>query len=149
MEYVVGALFLLAFLLALIAMTGGAKGNHLSARADRAISSGNIEEAIREFRVGGHKIAAIKMVREACGIGLKEAKEIVDSWFDGKEIPLPPIIKQCAPPNRTVNPAAKEPSEEVRALYRQGKKIQAIKLYREETGVGLKEAKDMVETITL
>lgn len=149
MEYVVGALFLLASLLALIAMTGGARGNHLSARAERAISSGNIEEALREFKAGRQKIAAVKMVREACGIGLKEAKEIVDSWFDGNEIALPPIIKQCAPPKAPVTPEATEPSEQVCALYRQGKKIEAIKLYREETGVGLKEAKETVETIPL
>ncbi|MFD1273494.1 ribosomal protein L7/L12 [Streptomyces kaempferi] len=31
------------------------------------------------------------------------------------------------------------------ALVRDGKKIQAIKEYREFTGVGLKEAKDAVE----
>lgn len=36
---------------------------------------------------------------------------------------------------------------EVVALLRDGKKIQAIKVYREITGVGLKEAKDAVERI--
>ncbi len=30
-------------------------------------------------------------------------------------------------------------------LLRQGKKIEAIKIYREQTGVGLKEAKDAVD----
>lgn len=32
-------------------------------------------------------------------------------------------------------------------LLRQGQKIEAIKLYRERTGLGLKEAKDAVEAI--
>jgi sulfopyruvate decarboxylase TPP-binding subunit len=32
-------------------------------------------------------------------------------------------------------------------LVREGKKIEAIKLYRESTGVGLKEAKDFVESL--
>ena len=36
---------------------------------------------------------------------------------------------------------------EVVALVRDGKKIQAIKVYREITGAGLKEAKDAVEAI--
>ncbi|MGI5376847.1 ribosomal protein L7/L12 [Streptomyces sp. CA-251387] len=36
---------------------------------------------------------------------------------------------------------------EVVALVRDGKKIQAIKVYREITGAGLKEAKDAVEGI--
>lgn len=37
--------------------------------------------------------------------------------------------------------------EEVRALVRQGRKIDAIKLYREHTGLGLREAKDAVEAL--
>jgi len=32
-------------------------------------------------------------------------------------------------------------------LARAGKKIEAIKLYREETGVSLKEAKEVVESL--
>jgi large subunit ribosomal protein L7/L12 len=35
--------------------------------------------------------------------------------------------------------------EEVRSLKAQGKLINAIKVYRQNTGVGLKEAKDTVE----
>lgn len=35
--------------------------------------------------------------------------------------------------------------DEIDALLRDGKKIQAIKTYREITGAGLKEAKDAVE----
>ena len=35
----------------------------------------------------------------------------------------------------------------VAALLAQGKKINAIKIYRDQTGVGLKEAKDAVEEI--
>jgi len=36
---------------------------------------------------------------------------------------------------------------EVRALTSNGNKIQAIKVYREHTGLGLKEAKDAVEAL--
>jgi len=43
---------------------------------------------------------------------------------------------------------APEPwSDEVNALVRDGKKIQAIKVYREATGAGLKEAKEAVEKL--
>ena len=38
-------------------------------------------------------------------------------------------------------------SSEIMNLMRQGKKIQAIKLYRQETGVGLKQAKDFVDAL--
>ncbi|MBK8097085.1 MAG: ribosomal protein L7/L12 [Planctomycetes bacterium] len=37
------------------------------------------------------------------------------------------------------------PDQEVDALLRAGQKIQAIKLVRERTGLGLKEAKDLVD----
>ena len=37
--------------------------------------------------------------------------------------------------------------EQIKALLFQGNKIAAIKIYREGTGVGLKEAKDAVEAI--
>lgn len=38
-------------------------------------------------------------------------------------------------------------SSEIRDLLRRGQKIQAIKIYRERNGGGLKEAKDAVEAI--
>ena len=41
-------------------------------------------------------------------------------------------------PNQDVNPQVME-------LTKAGQKIQAIKLYRQQTGAGLKEAKDYVE----
>jgi ribosomal protein L7/L12 len=48
-------------------------------------------------------------------------------------------------PDRAPNPmAAYEP--QLITLIQAGKKIQAIKLYREATGAGLKVAKDAVET---
>jgi hypothetical protein len=36
---------------------------------------------------------------------------------------------------------------EIMELLKAGKKIQAIKVYREQTGCGLKEAKDYVESL--
>lgn len=36
---------------------------------------------------------------------------------------------------------------EVERLVREGRKIEAIKVYREMTGLGLKEAKDAVDTL--
>ncbi|PXX59871.1 ribosomal L7/L12-like protein [Nocardia tenerifensis] len=53
----------------------------------------------------------------------------------------------AAEPVWAVPPPARPPQgfAEVDALLAQGKKIQAIKRYRELTGSGLKEAKDAVE----
>ena len=40
-----------------------------------------------------------------------------------------------------------DPSAEIVDLIRRGEKLEAIKLYREKTGVGLKEAKAFVESL--
>ena len=85
----------------------------------------------------GRKIEAIKIVREKTGLGLKEAKDLVETpgWADtpgSLHAPAP------APPDRM---------EEVHALVAANQLINAIKLYRELTGVGLKEAKEAVDAI--
>jgi ribosomal protein L7/L12 len=38
-------------------------------------------------------------------------------------------------------------TQEIRQAIQQGKKIEAIKLYREMSGVGLKQAKDFIEEV--
>jgi len=43
--------------------------------------------------------------------------------------------------------AAENQEQEILALLREGRKISAIKLYRQREGVGLKEAKDAVEAL--
>ena len=60
-------------------------------------------------------------------------------------VPSGPSAPAAAP----ADPATGEPAwmAEVRALKSQGKTIHAIKLYRESTGLGLKEAKDVVEAL--
>ena len=40
-------------------------------------------------------------------------------------------------------------SPEIINLIRQGKKIQAIRLYRQETGAGLKQAKDFIDAVEI
>ena len=83
----------------------------------------------------GRKIEAIKRYRELTGVGLKEAKDAVDAMQSGRSASLPPKSSLL----RQVN------DSEIEAQIRSGHLIDAIKLYREKTGVGLKEAKDAVE----
>lgn len=103
-------------------------------------SSRKIAELIRE----GRKIEAIKLLRETTGVGLKEAKEEVDRLSRGlsREASSP-----ATPRSEPVRPSGAM-SKEVEELAREGKKIQAIKLLREQTGMGLKEAKEKVEEVT-
>jgi len=51
------------------------------------------------------------------------------------------------PTDRRTSPVSEELIEKVKALLANRMKIQAIKLYRDETGAGLKDAKDFVETL--
>ena len=53
------------------------------------------------------------------------------------ELPRPMGTQSVRPPAT--------PDQEVDALLRAGRKIEAIKLVRERTGLGLKAAKDLVE----
>lgn len=45
-------------------------------------------------------------------------------------------------------PLTDEKRDQINEAIFAGHKIEAIKLYREATGVGLKEAKDFIETLT-
>jgi ribosomal protein L7/L12 len=79
----------------------------------------------------GVKIEAIRLVREHTGLGLKEsmhalesgAYSVVQTWVSGSHV-LP---------------------TQARAAAARGEVIQAITLTREATGLGLKEAKELVE----
>jgi ribosomal protein L7/L12 len=88
----------------------------------------------------GSKIEAIKRVRELTGLGLKEAKEYVES-ID---------VAGAAPP---IDPAETRPSisgdleAEVRALVADGSKIGAIKRLVDRSGMSLSEAKRYVEAL--
>ena len=91
----------------------------------------NIEQRIAE----GKKIQAIKLYREQMKTGLKEAKEAVDHFeLTGSWAPI-------SPKNNI------EHDNEIESLIRQGKIIGAIKLYREQTGKSLPEAKDFIENL--
>ena len=99
-------------------------------------ASHQIAELIRQ----GKKIEAIKLLRDTTGIGLKEAKEEVER--------LSAELTGQAPSIPISHAAGETVSKEVLELARAGRKIEAIKLLREQQGLGLKEAKEKVETVT-
>jgi ribosomal protein L7/L12 len=89
----------------------------------------NVLEAIQQ----GNTIEAIKRLRLATGLGLKEAKDVIDRHLAGSPVQL----------KRETRPTS-VPAAVTEALNR-GNKIEAIRLMREATSLGLKEAKDAVE----
>jgi large subunit ribosomal protein L7/L12 len=82
----------------------------------------------------GKKIEAVKLYREHTGVGLKQAKDAVEAIERGELFPIAETVDE-------------QLQRELIGLLHQGQKIEAIKLYRGRTGVGLKEAKDAVEAI--
>lgn len=84
----------------------------------------------------GNKIEAIKLCREATGMGLAEAKEWVEKLEAAQHAAVPTIA-----PELILSPIAD--------LLFAGRKIDAVKLYREQVkpGAGLKESKEAVEQL--
>jgi ribosomal protein L7/L12 len=89
--------------------------------------------------IAGRKINAIKLYREFTGEGLKEAKEAVEAIERGQR-PTRSSYHGMAT-NQPVGDVLTQIEQELR----EGRKINAVKLYRETYGVGLKEAKDAVD----
>jgi ribosomal protein L7/L12 len=87
----------------------------------------------------GEKIMAIKLLREQTGLGLKEAKDLVE-WHMARAVQSVTSTPARVPYSGGL-PAG------VQEALAAGNKIEAIKRFREQTGVGLKEAKDAVERL--
>jgi len=94
----------------------------------------------------GDLIDAIKCTREATGLGLKESKDLVERYAKG-EAGVDAAegkddfenLLQGHPTPASALPAV------ARSALQRGQVLEAIKLTREATGLGLKEAKDLVD----
>jgi ribosomal protein L7/L12 len=91
---------------------------------------------LTELARQGNKIKAISELMAATGLGLKDAKDAVDAIAAGHDISEMLLPRQDVPADM---------AERARDLIAQGRKIQAVKLIREETGLGLKDAKDIAD----
>lgn len=108
--------------------------------APRALSPAESAE-IDALVAGDRRIAAIKRLRELQSLSLQEAKDAIDGWVPGTAWNAD-AAASAPRPTDALSPASRA---EIAALIADGQKISAIKRYREETGVGLKQAKDAVE----
>lgn len=89
----------------------------------------------------GSKVLAIKLLREQSGLGLAEAKQLLES-ADAADSPRPV---------NSAIPQSVELSTELRtelgihAAMASGNKLEAVKLLKEATGLGLAEAKERID----
>ena len=86
----------------------------------------------------GDKMQAIRLLREQTGLGLKEAKDAVESY-------VPHDDAQGNHPAFNHSTASGDLPHMVVAAWQRGHKVEAVRLLREQTGLGLKEAKETLE----
>ncbi|MHA7630477.1 hypothetical protein [Corallococcus sp. M7] len=94
--------------------------------------------SLAELIESGQMINAIKLYRELHGCGLKEAKDAVEAMRDGRA-PMESLERREL--------SGPEANDAIERAVRSNNLIEAIKLYRNQHGVGLKEAKDAVEAM--
>jgi len=114
----------------------GAATPAVTKSAAAAIDPEMVDEVLALVR-DGRKIEAIRIFRETTGCGLREAKDAVEAMEAGRQT----FAEGSAPPPATME------ENEILELVRAGNIIAAIKLHRERTGDGLKDAKDAVEAL--
>lgn len=103
---------------------------------------------IQKMIIDGRKIEAIKMILEKTKLGLVESKNIADdieaSMQHNGNNPNPKFEKKDKDMN---DDKLKLLTQKVKEYIKQGDLIMAVKYVKDETGWGLKESKDFVDTI--
>lgn len=98
------------------------------------LDAATLQNQVLSLLSKGSKIEAIKVFREATGVGLAEAKAAVEALERSQMIAMSGTVDS-------------DVEAEVLPILKQQGLIPAIKVYRERTGTGLKESKDAVEAI--
>jgi ribosomal protein L7/L12 len=96
----------------------------------------------------GRKIDAIKIVRERTRLGLADAKALVEALESGADgVDLSLARQDVAQDVASAAIADPDLAAQLVLELAAGRKVEAIKLLRERTGLGLKEAKDAIEAL--
>lgn len=95
-------------------------------------------QKIHELLHAKQIIQAIRLYREATGVGLAEAKQAVEEMA---------LVEVTKPPSGVRSYDDPVMESKIKSLLAKGKKVDAVKIYREEYGIGLKQAKDAVDRI--
>jgi ribosomal protein L7/L12 len=98
-------------------------------------------QQIRRLIKAGNKIEAIKQFRNITDVGLAEAMAAVNALEAGT--PITAAVRGGAPKD------LKQAEQAALAAIREGNMIEAIKRYRLHSKIGLKEAKDAVDALSV
>lgn len=99
----------------------------------------------------GQKIEAIKQYKEITGMGLRESKEFIDDLEAQLRRDYPDFPQNLAAPPKSHRPSMGNiPEEDARKMTEfifAGQKIEAIKMYRDASHLGLKESKQFIDQL--
>ena len=104
------------------------------------MSSDDLGKRIGDLVAAGQKIEAIKVLREATGLGLAEAKAMVDAAEAGAKAPA-----SSTPPAWAEAVETAQLPPDVRAAAEAGDRIRAIQMLRHQRGLDLMAAKQMLD----
>ena len=143
---VVPGVFISVLLLGLLVLSGAARRSTTGVMPPQTALVPEVGARVRELIGAGKKIEAIKVVRQHTALGLKDAKDLVDAMAAGYAVPAaaPGMPGPPGGRDRMVDRETRAGAEE---LIAKGELIKAIKLVRERTGLGLKEAKNYCEAV--
>jgi ribosomal protein L7/L12 len=102
--------------------------------------------SIKNMAVAGNKMGAVKLMRDTFVIGLKQADEMVEAMQQGLQVDLS-HLEITTPPSGQSMVLDQTKLRQIIDMINSGDKIGAIKLFREITGLGLKDAKDAIDGI--
>lgn len=113
---------------------------------------------LQSFIANNKKIQAIKFIRNITGLGLKDAKDIIDNYFnkpdsiinfeyelkniETEDLTSPTIQKQQETYHKKLSPSD---IDKLNIFLKNRQKINAIKLVKEKLGTSLKNTKKIVE----
>ena len=102
----------------------------------------HVTQQVKDLVARGNKIEAIKIFRSATGLGLKESKDVIDAISAGNAQAANQLMMGMGASSPQTPAAMGDTLAQVRQLMRADEKIQAIRVLRAASGLGLKDAKD-------
>lgn len=133
-------LVILAVIVVLVRVSGREKKPKDKPSPERALSTpvpAELQSRIRELAAADQRIQAIKLLRQATGLGLLDAKNAVDAIAAGRALPTPG------------GPRAPRPdlADRARSLAGAGRRDEAVRLVAAETGMSAPEADAFVRAL--
>ena len=100
-------------------------------------------DEVRNLVKAGRTLEAIRAYRDQTGAGLDDALAAVDR-FQRELVPDEGMQPQA---DRSLSEAVSLEGPDVTTLLQAGRKLDAIRIYREQTGASLKDATDMIKDL--